>query len=132
MIELGNREITTQLAIDSRQEILVERRCDPGRVVVSGFKDVRGFYQIDTNQESVLSAHSFANRCDERDRVRAIEIPDIAAYEKKQARSTQVGNNRDGVSIFGGDRGNRELIDFTQQRLRGGLQETSEEISMGI
>src|SRR6202166_3821182 len=53
VVESVEVEMPAQLAIDSAQEILVERRSEAGRVVVRQLEHLRRFLQIGPEQERV-------------------------------------------------------------------------------
>src|SRR5258708_9270520 len=69
-------EIGAELAIDSRQQIQVERRGHPLRIVIRGIEQRRSFLQIDTYQRGAASAQRRRPAREERVCIGRREIPD--------------------------------------------------------
>ncbi len=86
MRESIDRDIGLQLHIQTEQEVLVERRREPQRIVIGEQQLLLWFHQIRAEQQIVTWTQRSANQPQERRRVRPVEVADIRAQHGDESR----------------------------------------------
>jgi hypothetical protein len=79
--EAGEIEVSAELAVHPREEVLVEGRGHAGRVVVCALEHARVLAQVDADEEPAARPDEPRHAGHQRDRFRRLEVPDRRAGE---------------------------------------------------
>ena len=82
MLEAVDIDIAVELAVDAFEEVEIERRRDPGPIVVGGVEDLGVLFQIDADQHLSPGAEDARIIGKKRDRAVRIEIADRRSGEE--------------------------------------------------
>src|SRR5215471_398271 len=80
--EVAQLKITAQFAVDTSQQIQVERRGDSGGIVVRENLRIDIFYQVRTHQQRIARLQSHAHLAQKLICRRPVEIPDRASEKQ--------------------------------------------------
>ena len=97
-------EVPEQLAVDARQEVLVERRGDPHRIVVGTHDQRLGLDQVGRQEQAVVGLELGAHAAQERLARRAVEVADGRAEDQDEqllSRRPAVGHGGQPVQVLG-------------------------------
>ena len=102
MSESAQIEVGGELRIHAQQQVLVEGRGQPERIVIGELQVAFGLDQIGAEQQVIARPNRRAHEAKERGRARWVEVPDVGAEERQERRVCVIGRQREQPVFVGG------------------------------